>query len=329
MRTMLSVAALLILSAVTTAQTPVTTTGGTVTSLTKYSGSATIVPSIITDSNAVITVSGSGTQGIQIAPSTVGGYSQLIGGKFGAGGHMAIQANSVYDTANTGGMIFLGGSARGDARIGKVILNGNVPSALPSVAALMVDSNGNTGLGISLSANPAARLEVNGNILMTPGSGGTITFADGTVQKTAWNGTLSGGDYAESIDVSGPRQDYQPGDLLVIDTQHPGRFLKAATPYSTLIAGVYATKPGMTGHRQPVSFSNPEELPMAMMGIVPTKVCDENGPIQPGDLLVASSTPGYAMKGTDRDRLTGAVVGKALGGTHQNEEVIEVLITLQ
>jgi len=31
-----------------------------------------------------------------------------------------------------------------------------------------------------------------------------------------------------------------------------------------------------------------------------------------GDLLVASSTPGHAMRGTDRTRMLGAVVGKAL-----------------
>ena len=68
---------------------------------------------------------------------------------------------------------------------------------------------------------------------------------------------------------------------------------------------------------------------MAMMGIVPTKVSAENGPIETGDLLVASSTMGYAMKGTDRSRLTGAVVGKALASLDSGTGVIEVLVTLQ
>ena len=52
---------------------------------------------------------------------------------------------------------------------------------------------------------------------------------------------------------------------------------------------------------------------MAMVGRVPTKVSAENGPIHAGDLLVASSKMGYAMKGTDHDKMLGAVVGKALG----------------
>jgi hypothetical protein len=32
-----------------------------------------------------------------------------------------------------------------------------------------------------------------------------------------------------------------------------------------------------------------------------------------GDLLVTSSTPGYATKGTDRATMLGAVIGKAIG----------------
>jgi hypothetical protein len=68
---------------------------------------------------------------------------------------------------------------------------------------------------------------------------------------------------------------------------------------------------------------------MAMMGIVPTKVSTENGSIARGDLLVSSSMPGYAMKGTDRDRLTGAVIGKALAPLQSGSGVIEVLLALQ
>jgi hypothetical protein len=58
-------------------------------------------------------------------------------------------------------------------------------------------------------------------------------------------------------------------------------------------------------------------------------VSAENGPIKVGDLLVTSSTPGYAMKGTDRSLLTGAVVGKAMGPLDSGTGTIEVLVTLQ
>ncbi len=68
---------------------------------------------------------------------------------------------------------------------------------------------------------------------------------------------------------------------------------------------------------------------MAMVGIVPTKVSSENGPIKPGDVLVTSSKAGYAMKGTDRSLLAGAVIGKALGSLDLGTGVIEAVISLQ
>jgi hypothetical protein len=72
-----------------------------------------------------------------------------------------------------------------------------------------------------------------------------------------------------------------------------------------------------------------EEVPMAMTGIVPTKVSAENGAIKPGDLLVTSSKPGYAMKGTDRTQMLGAVIGKAIGHLDSGVGVIEAVVTLQ
>lgn len=64
-------------------------------------------------------------------------------------------------------------------------------------------------------------------------------------------------------------------------------------------------------------------------GIVPCKVSAENGAIQIGDLLVTSSTPGHAMKGTDRSRMFGAVLGKALQPLPSGAGVIEVMLSLQ
>jgi hypothetical protein len=141
---------------------------------------------------------------------------------------------------------------------------------------------------------------------------------------------LCGGDYAESVDVTGDRIRYEPGDILVVDPHNPGKFLKSTDPYSTLVAGIYSTKPGLLGRRQTTDpKSSKTEIPMAIVGIVPTKVSAENGSIETGDLLVTSSTEGHAMKGTDRGLLTGAIVGKALGSLESGTGVIEVLVSLQ
>ncbi len=190
---------------------------------------------------------------------------------------------------------------------------------------LRIKSTGNVGIG---TAQPGATLEVNGNVKLTSGSGGSITFSDGSVQSTAWTGVLCGGDYAESVDVAGERTSYEPGDVLIIDPKNPGRFAKSAEPYSTAVTGVYSTKPGAIGRRQ-TAAKNQAEVPMAMIGIVPTKVTTENGPINPGDILVSSSTSGRAMKGTNRSLFAGAVIGKALGSLDSGTGVIEVVVSLQ
>jgi hypothetical protein len=140
----------------------------------------------------------------------------------------------------------------------------------------------------------------------------------------------SGADFAESVDVEGDFASYAPGDLMTVDPARDRRFQRVAQPYSTLVAGIYATKPGILATPHTMNDSRlASEIPLAMVGIVPCKVTDQNGPIHRGDLLVSSSTPGHAMKGTDRNRMLGAVVGKALGSLDHGTGVIEVLVTLQ
>jgi hypothetical protein len=199
------------------------------------------------------------------------------------------------------------------------------PNADNSSERLRIKDNGNVGIG---TTSPGAKLEVTGNLKLTAGSGASITFQDGSIQSTAYTGITCGGDYAESVDVTGNRTNYEPGDVLVLDSDNPGKMLKSIESYSTSVSGIFSTKPGTMGRRQTTSKS-PDEIPMAVVGIVPAKVSAENGPIKVGDLLVTSSTPGYAMKGTDRSRMLGAIVGKAMGTLESGSGVIEVLVTLQ
>ena len=187
--------------------------------------------------------------------------------------------------------------------------------------------SGNVGIG---TTGPGAKLEVSGNVKLTAGSGASMTFQDGSVQTVAWNGVLAGGDYAESVDVSGDRAGYEAGDVLVIDPANEGRFLKSGQPYSTGVAGIYSTSPGVRGRRQKSDQTHmKDEVPMAMIGVVPTKVSAEGGSIHPGDILVTSSKSGYAMKGVDRTQIAGAIVGKALGHLDSGTGIIEVLVSLQ
>ena len=102
----------------------------------------------------------------------------------------------------------------------------------------------------------------------------------------------------------------------------------ATEPYSTRVLGIFATKPGVLASRSGVAVTG-EELPVAMIGIVPAKASAENGPIQRGDLLVSASTPGHVMRATDRQLFTGAIVGKAMQSLDIGTGVIEIAVTLQ
>ncbi len=196
---------------------------------------------------------------------------------------------------------------------------------------------GRNGTATTTSAAGTFDAVTGSNILLgrSGASLGTVTnvFRVDSTGRGFFNGTAQtgGADFAESVAVRENKAEYQPGDVIGIDTDGIRRFTKLAKPYSTLVAGIYSTKPGILATPHDINSHKPdsEEIPLAVVGIVPCKVSGENGPIHTGDLLVSSSTPGYAMKGTDRSRLNGAVIGKALQPMESAHGVIEVLVSLQ
>jgi hypothetical protein len=127
-----------------------------------------------------------------------------------------------------------------------------------------------------------------------------------------------------------------PGDVLALDPRHPDDVRLSTQPDSPLVAGVYSTKPSVLaiGNRG-IGDSLAGTVPVAMLGIVPTKVSAENGPIRAGDLLTTARTPGFAMKATPvivsgvPIYPAGALLGKALEPQSSGRGVIEVLVTLR
>jgi hypothetical protein len=69
--------------------------------------------------------------------------------------------------------------------------------------------------------------------------------------------------------------------------------------------------------------------PLALVGRVLCKVDATKAPIQPGDLLVSSGTPGHAMKCTSKRPAAGTVIGKALEPLASGTGTIQVLVTLR
>jgi hypothetical protein len=143
--------------------------------------------------------------------------------------------------------------------------------------------------------------------------------ADGSFSGT---GFFSGSaDVAEWVAVS---EAIEPGDILELDTARPRLYRLSQNSCSALIAGVVSSQPGMV-----LGVTRPAEgqALLALSGIVPVKVTNEGGSIQPGDLLVSSSTPGYAMCWAGPEPCPCALVGKALEPMTDERGMISVLLT--
>jgi hypothetical protein len=71
------------------------------------------------------------------------------------------------------------------------------------------------------------------------------------------------------------------------------------------------------------------EVPVALCGRVPCKVDADVAPIEAGDLLTTSQTPGHAQKVTDPVGCTGAIIGKALTSLSEGKGEVLVLVHLR
>ncbi|SFN66591.1 hypothetical protein SAMN05421594_3731 [Chryseobacterium oleae] len=170
-----------------------------------------------------------------------------------------------------------------------------------------------------------------GNILVMRNVGTNVARINKSGMGFFNGGTQnSGADVAEAFDVEGLTSDYEPGDILIISTDSDRTVEKSSKPYSTLVAGVYATKPGVLLTEENIDSELIGKVPMGVIGVIPTKVCLEGGKIKRGDLLVTSSLSGTAMKANPKKVKIGQVIGKALQDYDQNSVgKIKVLVNIK
>jgi hypothetical protein len=205
---------------------------------------------------------------------------------------------------------------------------------------LTVTPTDRVGIG---TTDPAATLEIHGDAtdllaLYDPALPGDAKFrvekdgdvyADGTYYSSDGAVHVGSADVAERINTS---EWVEPGSVVEIDPDHPGFFRKATGSYSTKVAGIVSTSPGVIlGNNFDASIDKwDDNRPMlAIAGRVPVKATTENGAIEIGDLLVSSSVAGVAMKGTDQLSCLGAVIGKAMEPLDKGSGVIMVQVMLR
>lgn len=174
---------------------------------------------------------------------------------------------------------------------------------------LVINNSGNVGLGTN---NPSSQLDVNG----------TTTTRDIDVTE--------GGDLAEHFEIDSVST-IEPGTVVSIDPDQPGKLRVADQPYDRMVAGVVSgaggLEPGIVLHQGgSVGMGN---HPVALAGRVYVLADASYGAILPGDLLTTSDHAGHAMKVVDHERAWGAILGKAMSALSGGSGLVLVLVSLQ
>lgn len=176
-------------------------------------------------------------------------------------------------------------------------------SSSSAYALTVMKGSNRVGIG---TISPASMLDVNGAV------------------------TIRGGaDIVEGFD-SACGTVIEPGTLMVIDPEHPGKLMPSSQGYDAKVAGIVSGANGVNpGIKLGQDGTMDGDIPVAMTGRVYVKASAENGAIRPGDRLTSASLVGHAMKATDRDRADGAVIGKAMTGLDDGTGMVLVLVNLQ
>lgn len=175
-----------------------------------------------------------------------------------------------------------------------------------------------------------------GQILLRNAAGTTTIELDGDFNGdgriiTQELQITGGSDLSEQFDIRPAQGEVKPGMVVSIDPQNPGNLVVSTRPYDRTVAGVISgaggVKPGMTMGQKDTLADGAK--PVALTGRV-YAWCDASaGPIEPGDLLTSSATPGHAMRVTDHARSQGAILGKAMTSLKEGKGLVLVLVSLQ
>lgn len=159
-------------------------------------------------------------------------------------------------------------------------------------------------------------------------NGWAAYFVGKTATKTLQ--ILGGSDLAEPFETELPAESIEPGTVMIIDEDHPGKLKPSKSAYDPRVAGIVSgaggIEPGVTLRQQGVMDG---KMVIALAGRVYCKAEASSSPIHPGDLLTTSPLRGHAMKATDEKRSHGSIIGKAMTGLEKGSGLVLVLVSLQ
>jgi len=238
-----------------------------------------------------------------------GASDGVLGESNGTGVHGITRNNGigVYgESREFDGTGVSGSSAGGDGVHG--VSTSNQHAAVSAVN----DTPGFTSFGVYARGSPAAYFD--GNVTIT----GNLNIGS--------QGDIILSDCAEHFDAAGAEAG--PGTVMIINRD--GDLQPCSHAYDKKVAGVVSGagnfKPGIILGRQK---SQGNALLISLVGKVYCNVDAQYSPIEVGDLLTTSPTPGHAMKAADPWKAFGCVIGKALRPVDKGQRLIPILISLQ
>ena len=254
-----------------------------------------------------------GVHGWSVSPTDSGVWGENTGAGYGVSG----STNSIFQpgpnvTAGVwGSNSGSGAGIKGTSSGGDGVLGYSSSSFHAGVSAV----NDGHGFGVWASGTPAGHFDgdvtINGNLTCS-----------GDVQLLVPNQ-----DCAEDFEISGV-DEISPGSVVVIDSV--GALKQSHKAYDKRVAGVISgardCRPGIVLGRLQVRDNR---MPVALVGKVYCKVDAGYSPVEVGDLLTTSPTPGHAMKADDPVKAFGAVIGKALDSLKAGQTLIPILVALQ
>lgn len=233
------------------------------------------------------------------------GFGYTGTGTFGTGATgvwgQSTDANGVYGASTNGTGVF-GTSSNWDGVLGQS------------------NGNGRTGVwGVSYNVGGYGGVFQNN-------AGGVALFANGLAQVKKLQ-ILGGADLAERFEADG---DIQPGTVMAIDSDSPGRVRVAEGAYLRTVAGVVSGAYDLEAGVE-LGTTGPESstVALALTGRVWVKCDATRAAIRPGDLLTTADRAGHAMRADDAVNSRGAILGKAMTSLETGTGLVLVLVGLQ